>query len=91
MTSSRELWRRAGFALLVLCTVWLVIENGVLLALLAWSRLHPVMAPARAFAVVALAAAPAAWLAAVSGFVLSRRRARQGGRWPARAQEVPHA
>ena len=91
MTSSRDAWRCAGFALLVLCTVWLVIENGVLLALLAWTHLHPVLAPGWAFALVALAAAPLAWFAAVSGFLLSRRRARHGGKWRACAQEAPHA
>jgi len=91
MTSSRDTWRCAGFALLVLCSVWLVIENGVLIGLLAWSHVHTVLSPGWTFAFAGLAAAPVAWLAAVSGFVLSRRRARHDGRWPACPQEAPHA
>jgi hypothetical protein len=39
MTTSRPALRRAREAAFALCTLWLVLQNLVLLALLPWSRL----------------------------------------------------
>ncbi len=91
MTITTDHCRRAGFGLLVMCTVWLVIENGVLLALLAWTRLAHTAGPAWFFAAAALIAAPFAWLAAVATFALARHHGPHGRPWARRSEEVPNA
>lgn len=91
MTITTDHCRRAGFGLLVLCTVWLVIENAVLLALLAWTQLAHAPIPTWLCALAAIVAAPIAWLAAVATFALARHRRSHRGPWAHRPEEVPNA
>jgi hypothetical protein len=91
MMSARENCRRAALGLLVMCTVWLVIENGMLIALLVWTHTLSLGGTGRHLALLALTAAPLAWLAAVATFALGSRRAAGRGAWHHGPVEVPHA
>jgi len=83
--SSRELACRAGVGLLLLCTAWLVVENGVLLAVLMWSRSWGAFGTAAPWLAAALAVTLGVTLAVLAtgsmAIAAARRRHAGAGAW----------